>query len=98
MRTEPSKPGVHTEVGVRQLREELSAWLEEVKAGGRVTITERGRPIARIVPLSGPSSLEELIAQGRVTPALRPARKRTRADLIKLSGGPISDLLRDERG
>lgn len=82
---------------MRQLREELSAWLDEVKSGGRVTVTERGRPIARIVPLHEPSPLAKLIAEGRVTPARRPARKRRIEDLIRIDGPPLSDLLRDER-
>jgi hypothetical protein len=35
-------------VGVRDFRENLRAYLERVKAGEELLITERGRPIARI--------------------------------------------------
>jgi prevent-host-death family protein len=37
-------------VGVRELKAQLSEYLRRVKAGETVIITERGRPIGRIVP------------------------------------------------
>jgi prevent-host-death family protein len=57
------------EVGVRELRDHLSRWLDEVKAGSELVITERGRPVARIIGSSGDSRLEELVAAGVITPA-----------------------------
>ncbi len=44
-------------VGVRELKAQLSEYLRRVKAGETVIITERGRPIGRIVP--EPEMLEE---------------------------------------
>jgi len=53
-------------IGVRELKAHLSHTLQQVKAGETVIITERGKPIGRIVPME--SSLEdrmqELIAAG----------------------------------
>lgn len=46
-------------VGVRELKAQLSEYLRRVKAGETVIITERGRPIGRIVP--EPEMLEEKI-------------------------------------
>jgi prevent-host-death family protein len=40
-------------VGVRELRQNLSRYLERVKAGETLTVTERGKEVARLVP-SGP--------------------------------------------
>jgi prevent-host-death family protein len=40
-------------VGVRELRQNLSRYLERVKAGETLTVTERGQEVARLVP-SGP--------------------------------------------
>jgi len=37
--------------GVRQARQDLTALLDEVRKGREVTITDRGRPVARLVPL-----------------------------------------------
>ncbi|HEY66197.1 MAG TPA: type II toxin-antitoxin system prevent-host-death family antitoxin [Caldilineae bacterium] len=39
-----------TRVGVRELKARLSEYLRQVKAGQTVIITERGKPIGRIVP------------------------------------------------
>ena len=41
-----------TTVGIRELKARLSVYMQQVKAGATVVITERGKPIARIVPLS----------------------------------------------
>jgi prevent-host-death family protein len=37
-------------VGVRELRQNLSRYLERVKEGETLTVTERGREVARLVP------------------------------------------------
>ncbi len=37
-------------VGVRELRQNLSRYLERVKDGETLTVTERGREVARLVP------------------------------------------------
>ncbi|HSZ69667.1 MAG TPA: type II toxin-antitoxin system prevent-host-death family antitoxin [Solirubrobacteraceae bacterium] len=44
-----SKPATKT-VGVRELRQNLSRYLERVKDGETLTVTERGREVARLVP------------------------------------------------
>jgi prevent-host-death family protein len=53
-------------VGIRELKQNPSKVLADVKAGDTVAITERGVKIARIVPVS-PSPLEEMILAGEVT-------------------------------
>lgn len=40
-------------VGVRELRQNLSRYLDRVKDGETLTVTERGHEVARLVP-SGP--------------------------------------------
>lgn len=42
-------------VGVRQLRQNLSRYLDRVKRGEALVVTERGREVARLVP-SGPTA------------------------------------------
>ena len=37
-------------VGVRELRQNLSKYLERVKEGETLTVTERGKEVARLVP------------------------------------------------
>ena len=54
-------------VGVRQLRDGLSRHLAEVRSGYTITVTDHGRPIARIVPAGRLTRLEQLVARGKVT-------------------------------
>lgn len=44
---------VPTVAAITELKARLSEFLDAVKGGGEVVITERGNPIARIVPLTG---------------------------------------------
>ena len=84
-------------VGIRDLRDHLSAYLERVKAGESLTITEHGRPIARIVSSTYTPRLLELIARGDVTPATRPMpdlRSIPRATIP----GSTGDLIDEIRG
>ena len=53
---------------MRALRQRASEVLERVRGGEVVTVTDRGRPVARIVPLSG-GDLEQLVLEGRATEA-----------------------------
>jgi prevent-host-death family protein len=58
------------QVGVRELRQNLSRYLRLVAEGERFEVTEHNLPIAVLGPLPGRSSaLERLIAEGRVVPA-----------------------------
>ena len=83
------------EVGVRELRQNLSVYLREVKAGATLRVTERGTEIARLVP-SGPteSALGRLIAErGATVPAGSLAELALPEPAV---GGPSSAELLDE--
>jgi prevent-host-death family protein len=82
------------DVGVRALRDELSRHLDEVKDGHTITVTERGRPIARIVPIAELSVLERLQAEGRVSPA---GRRKGSARPAVTATGLVSDLVTQQR-
>ena len=54
-------------VGVRELRQNLSMYLDRIRAGERFEVTDRGHPVAALIPLPKPSTaLDRLIATGRV--------------------------------
>lgn len=63
------------EVGIRELRADLSRWIKRVRDGEELVVTDRGEPVARIVPANGRSRLDELIAAGLARPALRKTRR-----------------------
>lgn len=55
-------------VGVRDLKNRLSHHLKRVRAGVRLTVTERGRPIATLVPVEEKDDLawlHKMVAEGR---------------------------------
>lgn len=58
-------------IGVRELRQYASRYLEEVAAGESIEVTDRGRPVARLVPITG-DPWEDLINAGEVLKAARP--------------------------
>ena len=83
-----------TEVGIRELRNHLSQYLERVRTGEELVVTDRGRAVARVVPTVGERTIDRLIREGRVTPARR--RTRRPAAPIKTKG-TVSDLVADQR-
>lgn len=56
-----------SDVGIRELRANLSEVLERAARGERVRITERGEPKALIVPLPGTDRIETGFAEGWVS-------------------------------
>jgi prevent-host-death family protein len=55
-------------VGVRDLKNRLSHHLKRVRAGARLTVTERGKPIATLVPVEEKDDLawlHKMVAEGR---------------------------------
>jgi prevent-host-death family protein len=87
------------EVGVRALRLDLSRYLAEVQRGVEVVVTDRGRPVARLVPARGSSTerLSELIAGGEAE-AARTSKDDWLPEPIELAPGvTISDLVAEQR-
>jgi prevent-host-death family protein len=56
-------------IGIRELRQHASRYLRSVESGETIEVTDRGRPVARIVPLSRSGRIEDLVASGRLAPA-----------------------------
>lgn len=55
---------MHNVVGVRELRQNLSRYLERVKAGEGFIVTERGEEVARLTPSARHETvLAQLIAE-----------------------------------
>jgi len=56
-------------VGIRELKDTLSAVLHRVQNGEPIEVTENGRPIVRMVPIRPMSATERLAAEGTLVPA-----------------------------
>jgi len=55
-------------IGVRELRQHASRYLERVAHGESLEVTDRGRPVARLVPVTS-DTWADMIASGKVMPA-----------------------------
>lgn len=85
------------EVGIRALKQNASSVVAEAAAGESVTITDRGRPVAQMVPLSS-SRVEALIAADRVRPARRRLSELPAPARRKRGRPALSEELSEMRG
>ena len=88
-------------VGVRELKQRLGKYLELVRQGETIVITDRGRPVARIeqiVPEDLPDHLKKLIAEGRLI-YKGPVKRPLPPPIKMLPGDKTStDYVRESRG
>jgi prevent-host-death family protein len=83
------------EVGIRELRADFSRWLKRVRAGEEIVVTDRGKAVARLLPMNGERPIDRLIAAGVVRPATGEESSRLPAPIEGV--GPISDLVLEGR-
>lgn len=96
------KPRPARRVGVREMRQNLSVYLERVKRGETLHVTEYGQVVALLAPLPAQrlSTLERLVREGRATaPAgsLMHRRPPQPGDPNAPSMQQILDELREDR-
>jgi len=90
-------------VGIRDLKNKLSRYVRRVAAGERVTVTDRGRVVAELVPpargASGaPSAYERLVAAGLLRPALEQGDPLADLPALNLPPGTAQALIDADRG
>ena len=73
-------------MGVRQLQQNAATAVRRVRKGERIEVTDRGRPVAVLVPVTHDNVLDALEAAGRVV----------RAEGDALEVGPAIRLPRGE--
>jgi prevent-host-death family protein len=82
-------------VGIRDLKQHASSVIRRVSAGEEIEVTDRGRPVARIVPIPRGDEYERLIADGEVL--LGTGRWGDYEPLPALPGRSLSQTLRELR-
>jgi antitoxin (DNA-binding transcriptional repressor) of toxin-antitoxin stability system len=69
-RSEAGRAPARHRIGIRELRQQASVYVDLAEKGYTVDITNRGRLVAQLIPVREPGSpLERLIAAGIVEPA-----------------------------
>ncbi len=91
-----------TRIGIRELRQHASRYLERVKAGEVIEVTERGKLIALLVsPTPAVAARDRLIASGRLIAAretLRIPTHRHAARSVNAASQALTELREDRLG
>lgn len=95
-----NKP-IPAKVGIRELRQNLSVYVRRVREDGQAyEVTERGEPVARLMPLDGfATRIQRMMADGQIAPATRAASDLPQPLPPPVTGKPLSQILdglRDE--
>ena len=85
------------DVAISTLRAELSGWIERARTGEEVVVTDRGIPVARLVPIDSAPLLDRLVRQGVVSKPLRSVRPAAQTVARAQASGPVSDLVGEQR-
>ena len=83
-------------VGIRELKDKVSAIIDRVEEGEAITVTKHGRPVARIVSAATPPHLAALVADGTVRPSEGP-RHQPRPAKLKSTGKSAADYVSEGR-
>ncbi|MGH9418100.1 MAG: type II toxin-antitoxin system Phd/YefM family antitoxin [Terriglobales bacterium] len=89
-------------IGVRELKDNLSAYLRKVERGATVLVAVHGRAVARLAPLASaagntPTGLDALIAAGLVRPPLDDSSPLAGWKPLQLRPGTASAWLDEDR-
>ncbi len=85
-------------VGVRELKQNLSKYIEIAADGDTVVVTDRGIPKAMLCPLRPDGDLDLGMAEGWVTPPRRHAQHGLTPFTATPSQRTTADVLDEDRG
>ena len=86
------------DVAISTLRAELSRWIERVRAGEEIVVTDRGTPVARLLPVDTAPLLDQLMQRGVLSKPHRADRPAARGAARVRASGPVADLVSEQRG
>jgi prevent-host-death family protein len=84
-------------VAISTLRAELSRWIERARAGEEIVVTDRGTPVARLLPVDSAPLLDQLVQQGVLSRPQRADRPTARGAARVRASGPVAELVSEQR-
>ncbi len=101
MSDQPIVPS-RTTVGSRELKTRLGTYLRYVRSGTTIIVTDRGRPVAELRPLTGSEGdvearLQELVLTGMLSAEVAERPPLAPFEPIRISGKPLSETIREDR-
>ena len=85
------------DVAVSDLRAHLSEWLQRVRDGDEVVVTERGVPVARLLGIDATATLERLTAEGVIARPATGERPEASGQARPRPRRPLSDYVSESR-
>jgi prevent-host-death family protein len=84
-------------IGLRELNQNPSKAVARVRAGASIVVTDRGKPVLRMVPeTEQPSTLQQMVAAGWARPPVEDGMPELIADLAP-EVASLSDVLLADR-
>ncbi len=87
-------------IGLREANQRFSTLMKVVRGGEEVTLTDRGRPVARIIPITsredGDAAIQRMVAAGLLRPATKPWRMPAFVPR-PIRGASVAQAIREER-
>lgn len=91
-------------IGIRELKTHLSKYIRNVKSGGEIMVSERGKVVARIIPankVSKQSPIETILLKlsekGRIILPIVYKKPSPPISRKKIKGSPFSDAVKEGR-
>lgn len=85
------------EVAVTELRTRLAHWIDTVRDGTEIVITDRGMPVARIVAIDSTPAIDRLTAEGIISRPAATKRPIASSTNRPTPMHPIADIISDQR-
>lgn len=85
-------------VGIRELKNRLSHYLDRVRAGDRIAVTDRGTVVAYVIPASSSPGIEgllKLVSEDRA--AWEGGKPAGAAPLASVRGKAVSEIVVEDR-
>ncbi len=85
------------EVAISSLRADLASWVDRARGGEEVVVTDRGVPVARLIPVDTAPIIARLTRQGLLGKPLR-LQKPTATERRRVpAAGSVAELASEQR-
>ncbi len=90
------------EIGIRELKDNLSRYIRRIETGERIAITSHGRVVAELVPPASSQpgrsgQFDRLVAAGVIQPAIESGNPLECWPNIRLPQGTAAELISSDR-
>lgn len=85
------------DVAISTFRADLARWIERARAGEEIVVTDRGTPVARLVPVESAPLLDDLVRRGVLSRPRGADRPAARGAARVRARGPVADLVGELR-